>query len=487
MRPEEHYKLNLLFIYLGIVALYLGVFSSNAADQDLWGYLSFGRLFWEKGSFPYHDVFSYTPTKTIWIYHEWLTGVIFFPIYKIFGPSGLQLLKYLLGMATVGLVCTTAIRRKATPLFVFLALMLASNLIKGGYSPVRAQVFTFLFFSLSIYLLDQARADKHWKYLWWLVPIELVWCNLHGGFVVGLGLIGLYAIGEALSGRKYYPYAAIFLAATLITLINPYGYEYWRYMVDAVLMPRPEIAEWQNVFAAVSSGAYRSYGVLYIIVVFLLSMPLVFWYPKRDMTTVIVLSVTAIMGFMHIRHTVFFGLAFAAFLPVMLMAFWEALRGNQKIIERYSRFRMMGLILIIVIISFTVGSSFFRFISRSPLELRTHPAYYPVGAVEMIKKNNLKGNILPYFEWGEYLIWTLYPDSKVGMDGRYETVYRDEVCKEYFDFLFARDNIKEFLNKYRHDMILVRSESKISSLLLNEYGWLLVYSGEGSALFLRHQ
>lgn len=118
MRPEEHYKLSLLSIYLGIVALFLGIFSSSAADPDLWGYLAFGRLFWEKGSFPYHDVFSYTPTKTIWIYHEWLTGIIFFPIYKIFGAGGLQLLKYLLGMTTVGLVYATAIRRKARPIFL---------------------------------------------------------------------------------------------------------------------------------------------------------------------------------------------------------------------------------------------------------------------------------------------------------------------------------------------------------------------------------
>ncbi len=486
MMKKYNYNLSSLFIYLGIAALCLGIFSNNTIDWDLWGYLAFGRLFWETGAFPYHDIFSYTPTKPLWVYHEWLTGVIFYPIYKIFGAGGLQLLKYFLGMTTVGLVCATAIRRKASPLFVFLALILASKLIEGGYSPVRAQVFTYLFFILSLYLLDQARAGKHWKYLWWLVPIELIWCNLHGGFVVGLGLISLYAIGEAFSGRKYYPFAAILLAATLITLINPYGYEYWTYMVHAILMPRPEIGEWQNVFAVVFSEEYRSNGVLYIIV-FLLSVPLVFWYPKRDLTTVCVLSITAIMGFLSIRNTVFFALAFGAFLPVILMEFWEALRSDRKIIERYRRFRMMGLILIIVIISYTVGFSFFKFVSGSPLELRIYPEYYPIGAVEMIKKNSLKGNILPWFEWGEYLIWTLYPDSRVGMDGRYETIYRDEVSKEYFDFIFARDNWRDFLNKYPHDMILVRSNSKIRILLGNDPDWCLAYDGKDGVLFLRRQ
>ena len=485
MRPEEHYKLSLLSIYLGIVALYLGVFSSSAADPDLWGYLAFGRLFWENGSFPYHDVFSYTPTKTIWIYHEWLTGILFFPVYKIFGAGGLQLLKYLLGMTTVGLVYATAIRRKARPIFALLALILAGNLIKFGYSPVRAQVFTFLFFILSLYLLDNARTYKNWKYLWWLVPIELVWCNLHGGFVVGLGMIGLYALGEAFSGRKYLPYAAILLIATLVTFINPYGYEYWGYMAQAVLMPRPEIGEWNNVFSAVLSGEYRGYGILYVIV-FLVSVPLILWYPKRDLTAGIVLSVTAIMGFLHIRHILFFALAFGAYLPVVLTEFWESLKSDPEIVKRYSRFRMIGLTLIILIVCYAVGSSFFRFVSGTPFDLRASSRYYPVGAVEVIKKYNLKGNILPYFEWGEYLLWTLYPDSKVGMDGRYETVYKDEVCRDYFDFLFARENWRNFLNKYPPHMVLVRSESKISSLLANDPDWSLAYAGEGSTLFLRH-
>jgi hypothetical protein len=484
MMTKVNNKLSLFSTVLGIVAFFLGIFSSSTSDPDLWGYLAFGRLFWETGFFPYQDVFSYTSTKAVWIYHEWLTGVIFFPIHKFFGAGGLQLLKYLLGMMTVALVYVTAIRQKAKPFFVFLALMLAGNVIRFGYSPVRAQVFTFCFFILSLYLLDRAKTEKHWKYLWWLVPMELVWCNLHGGFVVGLGMIGLYAIGEAFSGRKYRPYAAILLVATLVTLINPYGYEYWQYVFEAILMPRPEIGEWQNVFSAILSGEYRGYGALFI-VVFLISVPLMLWYPRRDLTTCIILSMTAMMGFLHIRHIVFFALAFGVFMPPVLTEFWEHLRNNPNIVKRYSRFRIIGLTLILLIVSYTIGSSFLRFVSGTPFELRTPSAYYPVGAAEMIKKNNLKGNILPYFEWGEYLLWTLYPDCKVGMDGRYETVYRDEVCKEYFDFLFARDNWRDFLKKYPHHMVLVKSESKIRFLLEDDPNWRLAYDGEDSTLFLR--
>ena len=70
----------ILLLGAAMFVYFIGVFINIVADPDLWGYLAFGRLFWESGYFPFHDVFSYIPTKEIWVYHEWLTGVLFFPI-----------------------------------------------------------------------------------------------------------------------------------------------------------------------------------------------------------------------------------------------------------------------------------------------------------------------------------------------------------------------------------------------------------------------
>jgi hypothetical protein len=387
-------------------------------------------------------------------------------------------------MSTVGLAYAAAVQRQAKPIFAFLALILAGNVIRFGYSPVRAQIFTYFFFVISLYILDYAKTHKDYKGLWCLIPIELLWCNLHGGFVVGLGMIGLYAVGEALTGRKFLPYAIIFVIASLITFFNPYGFDYWQYIFQALLMPRPEIAEWKNLFAAILSGEYRGYAVLFV-VLFVVTISLILWQHRRDLTTIMVLTLTAIMGFLHVRHIVFFALAVGVFLPVMLTQFWESLSSNPKIIKRYSQFRLMGMLLAVLILICVAGSSFYQFASTTPFKLETSAANYPVGAIEIIQKHRLKGNILPHFEWGEYLLWKLYPDCRVGMDGRYETVYRDEICLEYFDFLFARNDWKGFLNKYPHDMVLVRSDSEISGLLFRDSDWLVLYIGKDSVLFLR--
>src|SRR4030042_2846694 len=136
---------------------------NTLADPDLWGYLAFGRLFWETGKFPYEDVFSYVPTLSPWIYHEWLTGVLFYPLYQTLGPPGLQLARYTLGLAAAGLVYLTARKRGADPLAAALGVGGGQLFLALGYSPVRAQVFTYGFFALYLYILEGARHTGNWR------------------------------------------------------------------------------------------------------------------------------------------------------------------------------------------------------------------------------------------------------------------------------------------------------------------------------------
>lgn len=71
--------------------------------------------------------------------------------------------------------------------------------------------------------------------------------------------------------------------------------------------------------------------------------------------------------------------------------------------------------------------------------------FYPIDAIQYLKENQLSGNLLVYFNWGEYALWNLYPYFRVAIDGRYETVYPHAVCQEYFDFIQARGKWKQFL------------------------------------------
>jgi hypothetical protein len=102
--------------------------------------------------------------------------------------------------------------------------------------------------------------------------------------------------------------------------------------------------------------------------------------------------------------------------------------------------------------------------------------FYPVKAVNFIKTQGFSGNILSKFEWGEYLIWELYPRCQVGFDGRYETVYPPELEGKYFDFLNATPQWREFLKDYPPQLILLDKRMAIAQILQKEPQWRQVYA-----------
>ena len=472
-----------------IILVVLNNLARTVADPDLWGYMAFGRLFWETGRFPYQDIFAYVPTLKIWVYHEWLTGVLFFPIYQVLGAAGLQCLKYTLGLATVWFIYLTARRRGADFWSALLGLWFAQIFLATGYSPVRAQIFTYLFFALSLLVLESARLSGRWRSLVILVVIQVFWSNVHGGFLAGLGLLALYGVGEAISRRPFWPYLAALLAATLVTLINPYGLEYWVYLFRAVTMPRPEITEWASLIKAWQRGFPKG-SLIYFGCLVGFSGLLIWWARWREITPGLILALTLYLGLKHLRHQIFFFLAAGAYLPVLIEAFGQKILFSPPLVSWRSRLGQLVPAALALCFLIIYG---YKFINKAPLslELPVTPEqsyqkgiHYPVGAVDFLRNNHLFGKILNEFNWGEYLIWVLYPSCQVAMDGRYETVYGEDICQLHSDFFYGRPGWRRFLEQYPPDLILVNPQSKVYALLKAAPDWQQVYRDAGAALFL---
>lgn len=485
---ESWIKAGLFFAFLSSV---LGLLSLNCADPDLWGYMAFGRLFWQSPKFPYQDVFSYTATLNPWVYHEWLTGVLFYPLYQALGAPGMQVLKYGLGLATMGLVYLTARVRGAHPLPAAIFVVIISAAASQLYNPVRAQVFTFFFFALSLYVLERARLSGEWRALLLLPVVQILWCNLHGGFLAGLGLISFYVAGEFLSRRPYRPFLLVLLFSVLATLINPYGVAYWDYIVRAVTMPRPNITEWVSVFRAYQTGLTNIAMIIYLLFLVLTGL-LGMWQSRwREVTASLALTVTLGLGIKHIRHLIFLWILAAAYLPVLFnvnVKFFQSHPGLKRLwdIKRTK-------IVVLAFLGLLTLFNLFFFIDRNPfsLQLPEKPGsqknlvflFYPVGAVNFIKKQGLSGKIVTKFEWGEYLIWELYPRSLVAFDGRYETVYPWEVEEKFIEFIDAHPRWRVFLEDYPPDLILLDKRMEIVELIGKETHWRQIYEDDSCVLF----
>jgi hypothetical protein len=478
-------------IFLAFFSSVLRLLSLNQADPDLWGYMSFGRLFWQSPRFPYQDVFSYTPVRIPWVYHEWLTGVLFYQLYQAFGAPGLQILKYSLGLGTMGLVYLTARVRGAHPLIAALFIGLILPIARYGYFQVRAQVFTFFFFALFLYTLERARLSGRWRGLVLLPVLLIPWCNLHGGFLAGLGLIALYAAGEFLSRRPYLPFLLVFMLSLLVTLINPYGVAYWEYMARAVTMPRPNITEWASVYRFYQKSG-MDLGLIYLLYLAFIGILGMCQSRWREVSASLSLAATLYLGLKHMRHLFFLLILWGAYFPVCFnvnVKFLQSCVGLKKLWD----FKRTKILVLACLAVYTLFNTFL-FLDRNSfsLELPEKPVsqedryarFYPVGAVNFMKKQGLSGKILTKFEWGEYLIWELYPPSLVGFDGRYETVYPPEVEENFLEFIDARPQWRQVLEKYPPDLILLDKRMKIAKLIEKELQWRQIYIDAGCVLFM---
>ena len=187
-------SLNKLLFFVLILAAVFWALGSNA-DPDLWGHIKFGLDTLEKGSLLRQDIYSYSAYGSEWINHEWLSEVVFALIYKNSGVPGLVLFKFIIAIFTLFLIFKLiSLQAK----FIFeksLMFLLVSFQLAPFLSMLRPQIFTFLFAAVYMYIFYRMLREKvSWKFLVWLPLIMVLWTNLHGGFLAGLGLLLLFVV-----------------------------------------------------------------------------------------------------------------------------------------------------------------------------------------------------------------------------------------------------------------------------------------------------
>ncbi|MCD8025121.1 MAG: hypothetical protein LUE64_06255, partial [Candidatus Gastranaerophilales bacterium] len=242
--------------------LYIFIFGSctDFADYDFFARLIVGKTFFQTGDILKYDFLSYSNTHPWWD-HEWGASVIFYFVHEHFGDIGLLILKTLcLFFAFFIFIRIIKLRRKILykdskfPIFNFLFFFIMLQPVANFVFSLRCHHFTFFFFALWLYVLEKSRLEKNYRILWVLPPLMTVWSNIHGGCFMGLGILGLYIIGEFLSKKRFAPYIYALIFSFLFMLINPYGFEYVKFLFTAATMTRPNIIEWlsplKNVFAA---------------------------------------------------------------------------------------------------------------------------------------------------------------------------------------------------------------------------------------------
>lgn len=482
------------FIFgVGVVLWCAAKFLANDANPDLFGYFAFGKLFF-KGDFPFHDPFSYLPVKDVWIYHEWLTGVIFQAIVERFGFTGLMLFRWFMFLCTVAMLLYCARLRKSSWTASFFMLLVASPVFTIGYSPVRAQIFTNLFFIAWVAAWERFYATGS-RWLLWCTPALMVfWANLHGGFALGLGICGLYAFDATFHGWRKKEYCfwpiVIFALQLLATLINPYGVDYLLYMVDAVGLQREWIGEWISITTALQQG-YLVQNVVPYFLALAVALGVILGAGRLKSRDALVLGVTFFAGFRHLRHSVFVFFSVAMLLPRYLDHVYQRLflhkyKLSAIPVAHRSGMALLGGVLLVLACLELAGTAPLRLTipDTAVAPPRQGNTAYPVQAADFLEKRD-GGNILTEFEWGEYLLWRLPTAFHIAFDGRYETVFPETVSARVFAALNGED--MAFLDDFDHQLAVLRARSPLAVQIRALASWNLIYEDRGAVIFERRQ
>ena len=449
-RPPGHIQQRLLAcVPWLIVGLILApVLVRTSADPDLWGHVRFGLDMLATHTLPRVDPYSFTQ-DVAWINHEWLSELIMGEAYRAAGSIGLVFLKTALVVAFVALVVGAyagASLYVAGPALFLVAWGTAS--LTGTLRP---QLWTLLGVALVCRLLTTTPRP------WWLVALPLLfaaWVNLHGGWIVGAGLLVVWTCVQMC--RPHAPralIACVALSSALATLVNPYGVQMWAFLAGTVRMSR-DITEWRP----------------------LLTLPVLDWLPW--LVVVLGVSVCAITKPRPPldRLAMIAMLAYAAFrvarMAPLCVAAAVLLMGPSVLASSVdvpltfnplSRAALRGLAVALLAFAALAGAAVTRVSSCIPIA-----GHWSADLVagQALADANPRGNMVTWFDWGEYALWHLGPGLRVSMDGRRETIYSDAVLADHLALYDATPEGIAYLERLRPDYVwLPASKTRVRDWL----------------------
>jgi hypothetical protein len=432
-------------------------------DADFWWLLRAGRYMVETGTFLTADPFSATAHGADWLNHAWGFELLVYGVYALAGVSGVILLQGLAAAATFG-VLFGLLRREGVGRGWALGLLALGVLATHGFWSPRPQLVTYLMLAVFVRLLADYQAGRPVR-LWWLPILTAVWANLHGGFLAGPALVALCAVGElagwAWGDESRSPGSlvrartlAVWAAASVVaSLANPFHYRalVFPFQVLGDRTAQAWITEW-------ASPPFTHPQVLVLELMLGLMLVLALGtarpVPARDL---VVLVPLVHLAFQATRNT---PLLVIVATPILGRAAVACVNARWAHLSRLGRRALAAgaLGLVLSACSLVAGS-------RQPIEVLAafRPAFgvadtLPAGAVDFLRREGRRGTLWNEYVWGGYLIWHLYPELRVSIDGRM-AVYGPARFGEHLAVSELRPGWQDTLARLDVSAAVVRSRS----------------------------
>lgn len=465
-------------VWAGLAVLFLSRISWNVADLDLWHEMALIRESLALGYIPSVDGFAYTPTLPAVVHHEWGAGAIAYAAFYWLGAPGILAVKYLLAAVIAGF-CIAVARsrnRRGLPVLSFLA-PAAILFVGAAFSPVRAHLYSAAFVACLLWYLEKDRkGDRSWIFPW--LALVVLWLNVHGGFVVGIGLIGVHGVEQRIRRRPWFHLMLVAAGMVALAVINPFGMEYYRYLWHALRMSRPQIPEWAPVLSSFPSTNSMA---------FLFSLALAGYVAAtagvRRMQGIGILTVTALATLSHQRMLPFYAIAWICYMPGWVRLAPQLHRWAEGLFEKRGMV-LQALWVGIAVFFLSASISYRPWQLRVPAEAAPGEIAYPAGAVDYLANRQFHGNVMVPFSYGAYVSWKLYPAVRVSVDSRYEVAYPRAWVDETFRLYGAQPGWQQTLARFPTDILLVGTSDPLAAAI-QATDWNRVYRDRMYEIYAR--
>jgi len=468
-------RLSQVWTAIGIVLPVLVVSGTPLFAIDLTYHLRAGDIMFDTHSVLRTDVFSAAAYGRPWLNQQWLAQIVLASAFRLGGWFGLVALRALLvtlALTFVFLACRaagTTTKRAAL-------LTLASGVLLPAGFMLRPQLLGMLCFGVTAWLV--ARRRTHPTGVWIVIPVTILWANLHGSFFMAPLLLGLGWVEDRwVRGRAERTLLLAGLGCVLATAVNPYGYRVWSYAAGLATNPvvRRTISEWQPPTIEAYTGAafFLSIVVVAALLIARVRRP-VPWGSLLPLGVFLVIALAAIRGVYW----------WAIVAPIMLAG---VLLDGPAPTERRDPAGPQNAAILGVLALAIIGilMPWAGYTGRA-IPDGGRLAYAPVGITRELHRNLRPGELVfNAQEWGSWLEFE-FPRNLVVVDSLVEVV-PESVWWKYYAISAGVEGWQATLDSWHVDVAVLARDQQgpLIPRMRADPGWRLVYEDAEGLIFRR--
>lgn len=400
----------------------------NLREPDLWWQLRTGEWILQNKSVPITDPFSFTHEGQSWLNIKWGFEVCIAWITQMSGPENILLFQVILGILLWICLRKWCGQNESYSPISFLLISIPVLMIIQFRLSGRPEMISFLLSVVFVYLFERHLKTKD-HHIWWLIPLQIIWCNFHEAFGMGLVIGLIYLLANFIQNKKWSStYTFIFLALIGSTLVNPRAHLLPLRALN--IFNQLQVNKFTTELVSILSPLYWGYeSILFILFICLTGYLMIRQFKSKEASPFSlgyfgVIAATTILSLMAFRNIVF---------PVLL-AFPFLMHSLKPLQQKLKPYWWMGITLGGIFYFMIVSNKYYQLIgSRDRYGLEVRSVNNPVGAAQYLKNIGAGDeHIFSDYLTSSYLLWRLQPGFKTYIDLRDLDVFSTAFFENYF-------------------------------------------------------